>query len=61
MNNLSTQNNLTLAQRMTDTPSSATVRIADIATDMRRKGIDILDFSAGRASEHSPDYIKGRS
>ncbi len=57
MNNLSKQNNLTLAQRMVDTPSSATVRIADIATDMRRKGIDILDFSAGRASEHSPDYI----
>ena len=47
----------TLAKRAAGTPSSATVRIADLATEMRRNGISVLDFSAGRAAEHSPDYI----
>lgn len=46
-----------LAQRISMTPSSATVRIADLASQLRLQGKDILDFSAGRASEHSPDYI----
>lgn len=46
-----------LAERVAQTPSSATVRIADLATEMRRNGISVLDFSAGRAAEHSPDYI----
>ncbi|TDI82876.1 MAG: aminotransferase class I/II-fold pyridoxal phosphate-dependent enzyme [Caldithrix sp.] len=46
-----------LAQRIKQTPSSATVRIADIATDLKSKDIAVLDFSAGRAAEHSPDYI----
>lgn len=38
-----------LAKRVTQTPSSATVGIADTATEMRRNGISVLDFSAGRA------------
>ena len=46
-----------LAQRIKQTPASATVRIADIATDLKSKDIAVLDFSAGRAAEHSPDYI----
>lgn len=57
MNSSSNHKNHSLAQRVADTPSSATVRIADIATDMKRQGLEVLDFSAGRASEHSPDYI----
>jgi aspartate/methionine/tyrosine aminotransferase len=31
--------------------------MADMAAKMRREGIDIIDFSAGRAAEHSPDYV----
>ena len=46
-----------LADRVNQTPASATVHLADIAADMRRKGLRILDFSAGRAAEPSPDYI----
>ncbi len=46
-----------LADRVKQTPASATVHLADIAADMRRKGLRILDFSAGRAAEPSPDYI----
>lgn len=45
------------AHRVNQTPAWATVRIADLAADMRRKGIRVLDFSAGRAAEHSPGYI----
>jgi aspartate/methionine/tyrosine aminotransferase len=46
-----------LANRVSLTPSSATVRIADLAAELRRKGARILDFSAGRAAEPSPDFI----
>ncbi|MCG8606020.1 aminotransferase class I/II-fold pyridoxal phosphate-dependent enzyme, partial [bacterium] len=46
-----------LAHRLKQTPSSATVHIADISSDLKRKGVDVLDFSAGRAAEHSPGYI----
>ncbi len=47
-----------IAQRISDMPSSATVGIADQAARMRQSGVDdIIDFSAGRAFEHSPDYI----
>jgi aspartate/methionine/tyrosine aminotransferase len=46
-----------LAKRILETPPSATVLIADMAAKMRRQGVDIIDFSAGRAAEHSPDYI----
>jgi aspartate/methionine/tyrosine aminotransferase len=33
------------------------VRIADLASELRRGGTRVLDFSAGRAAEPSPDYI----
>jgi aspartate aminotransferase len=46
-----------LAQRVSRTPSSATVRIADLVSELRRKRTRILDFSAGRAAEQSPDYV----
>jgi len=52
-----TQSTASLSERVARTPSSATVRIADLASEMRRKGIQILDFSAGRAVEGSPQYI----
>lgn len=45
------------APRVSQTPSSATVRIADLVSELRRNGNRILDFSAGRAAEPSPDYI----
>jgi len=46
-----------LARRVSQTPSSGTVGIADLAADLRRRGVHILDFSAGRAAEPSPEYI----
>lgn len=45
-----------LSDRVAQTPSSATVRIADLASELRRRGIQVIDFSAGRAAEHSPEY-----
>ncbi len=36
---------------------SATVGIADIAIEMRRKGVSVVDLSAGRAAEHTPEYV----
>jgi aspartate/methionine/tyrosine aminotransferase len=46
-----------LARRASQTPASATVRIADLVSRLRREGVRILDFSAGRAAEPSPDYV----
>ncbi len=46
-----------IAARSREIPSSATVRIADVVSDMRRRGIDVVDFSAGRAAEHTPAYV----
>jgi len=46
-----------IAARSPEIPSSATVRIADVVSDMRRRGIDVVDFSAGRAAEHTPAYV----
>jgi hypothetical protein len=46
-----------LAKRILETPVSATVHMADMAAKLRREGVDVLDFSAGRAAEHSPDYV----
>ena len=37
--------------RATGLPQSSTVRIADLASAMRRAGKPVLDFSAGRAAE----------
>ena len=47
----------TTAQRVGEVGDSATVRIADMASSLRREGLDVLDFSAGRAAEHTPAYI----
>jgi aspartate/methionine/tyrosine aminotransferase len=46
-----------LAQRVSRTPPSATIGIADLVSELRRKGTSIFDFSAGRAAEASPDYV----
>jgi aspartate/methionine/tyrosine aminotransferase len=46
-----------LSKRALESPSSATVRIADLAKKMKRQGIDVVDFSAGRAVENTPVYI----
>ncbi len=45
------------ARRLLGIPPSATVRIVDMVANMRRQGVEIVDFSAGRASESSPDYV----
>lgn len=42
------------SNRVGDIPESATVAIADLAARMRREGHAVVDFSAGRAAEHSP-------
>ena len=47
----------TIAQRVQKAPSSATVRIADLAASLLEQGVQVLDFSAGRAAEHTPPYI----
>jgi aspartate/methionine/tyrosine aminotransferase len=47
----------TLSKRVTAAPSSATVLIADVAADMRARGVDVLDFAGGRAAEETPDFI----
>lgn len=46
-----------LPKRLDQIPPSATVRIADIASGLRRRGVAVIDLSAGRAAEHTPDYI----
>lgn len=44
------KNKSKLAQRILDIPASATVALADMASKMKLEGIDIIDFSAGRAA-----------
>ncbi len=46
-----------ISHRVVDTAPSATVLIADIASQLRRQGARVIDFSAGRAVEHTPKYI----
>lgn len=46
-----------LAHRISEMPSSATVGIADEAAQLRRNGANVIDFSAGRAFEPTPQYI----
>ncbi len=41
--------------RVGSAPESATVRIADLATSLRRAGHDVVDLSAGRAAEGTPE------
>lgn len=46
-----------LSRRFLDTPSSAPVRLADLAMTMRAEGRELCDFSAGRAMEATPAFI----
>ncbi len=46
-----------ISERSASIPESSTVAIADLAARMRRDGHDVVDFSAGRAAEHSPKIV----
>jgi aspartate/methionine/tyrosine aminotransferase len=46
-----------ISRQVSKIPTSATVGIADRVTQLRQKGADIVDLSAGRAFEKTPDYI----
>lgn len=46
-----------VSRRVVEIPSSAPVRLADIATAMREQGRTVYDFSAGRASEATSAHI----
>ena len=46
-----------VASRHLSIEPSATVAIADAVSELRRSGADVVDFSAGRASEHTPAYL----
>ena len=45
------------SRRIVETPSSAPVRLADVAMALREQGRTVYDFSAGRASEATPEHI----
>ena len=47
----------TIPDRLARVPPSATVVLADVAANLRLQGVDVLDLSAGRASEDTPSYI----
>lgn len=44
-------------RRFQEIPPSSTVRLADTVAQLRHQGVDVVDFSAGRAAEHTPEYI----
>ncbi len=46
-----------LARRILEAPTSATVRIADLVKTLQAQGVDVVDFSAGRAVEDTPENI----
>ncbi len=46
-----------LAKRAAGLPQSSTVAIADLAAALRRQDTAVVDFSAGRAAEASPDSV----
>ncbi len=46
-----------LSERVTASEQSSTVRIADMAKKLKEKGNAVYDFSAGRAFEHTPEYV----
>ncbi|MFZ1806074.1 MAG: aminotransferase class I/II-fold pyridoxal phosphate-dependent enzyme [Cyclobacteriaceae bacterium] len=46
-----------LSDRVRASEQSSTVRIADMAKRLKEKGNTVYDFSAGRAFEHTPEYI----
>ena len=43
-----------ISKKVLETPPSATVSIADRVTEMRRQGVSVVDFSAGRTVENTP-------
>ncbi len=47
-----------LGNKVDQITRSATVGIADKVTRLRQQGNEILDFSAGRAFEPTPDYVR---
>ncbi|MGD9344844.1 MAG: hypothetical protein PVH84_03215 [Candidatus Aminicenantes bacterium] len=46
-----------ISKKVLEMPPSATVSIADSVTEMRRQGVDDIDFSVGRAVENTPADI----
>jgi aspartate/methionine/tyrosine aminotransferase len=46
-----------ISKKVLETPPSATVSIADRVTEMKRQGVSVIDFSAGRAVENTPADI----
>ena len=50
-----------LSERVQEVHSSATVRIADKASAMRRQWIDVIDFSIGGVMESWEDLRTGIS
>ena len=48
---------LLLSVRHPPIDSSPTIRIADLVSEKKASGLDVVDFSAGRATEHTPAYI----
>ncbi|UCE42627.1 MAG: pyridoxal phosphate-dependent aminotransferase [Candidatus Aminicenantes bacterium] len=46
-----------ISKKVLATPPSATVSIADRVTEMRHQGLAVIDFSAGRAVENTPEDI----
>lgn len=52
-----TPSGVRIPRRIESLPRSATVDIADTVAAMRENGDPVLDFSAGRAAEHTPAFI----
>jgi len=46
-----------VGNRVEQMKTSATVSIADKASQLRQQGYSVVDFSAGRAFEPTPDYV----
>jgi len=46
-----------MGNRVEQMKTSATVGIADKASRLRQQGYSVIDFSAGRAFEATPDYV----
>ena len=47
-----------LAERIKGIGMSPTLRIADLATDLRARGEDVLDFSAGQPDFPTPEAVR---
>ena len=49
---------ISFAKRILTIKPSATLKAKQIATDLKAKGINIIDFSAGEPSCNTPQKIK---